>query len=92
MTVGIKEILVRNKADGNTLKFQITLTDGTEYKINASQIEGKTEEELNAALDLWLSVNRPELLGLVAVHLEPDGTLYALTGDPPAWNPPAEFE
>ena len=82
MAIGIRRTHTNRNAIGNDNKILIGLTDGTEYKVNAAQLNGKTEEEINAALQLWISANRPDLTMPVGVHLNRDGSFCIWTGAP----------
>jgi dsDNA-binding SOS-regulon protein len=81
--IGIRRTFTDRDAAPQADKIIIELTDGTTYKVRANVVSGKTEQQLNDALNLWLSANRPELIGYVGVHLNRDGSLCLWTGELP---------
>ena len=90
---GICRTYYSHTAIGNSEKIIIEVRedDGsiTSYKVQASQIDGKTEEELNTALDTWISFNYGanwrDILGDIGIHIRTDnGNLVLWTGHPPS--------
>lgn len=89
-------IRITHEAQGSSEKIYIAIRNDdesiSEFKLQAQQVEGKTEEELVAAGDLWLNENGyPELVGEWGVHLRvTDNEPIIWTGNPPLVWP--EFE
>jgi len=90
MMTGICRTYTSHTATGNAEKIIIEIreNDGsiTSYKVQAQQLEGMTEEQINAALVQWLDFNYPNWqndIGLVGVHVNRDGSFCLWTGSQP---------
>ena len=63
---------------------------GHTYNVNRNQIKGKTEQELNTALQNWLDFNEPG--EVMFVHIHRDGTFCIATDRLPAVWPEDEVQ
>ena len=77
-------------ASGNADKIIIGIRedDGSlhDYKVQAQQLDGMTEEEINTALVIWLDYNYPAWRDTVVdtgVHVNRDSSFCIWTGSPP---------
>jgi len=87
---GICRTYTSHTATGNAEKIIIEVrnNDGsiTSYKVQAQQLDGLTEAQINAALVQWLNFNYPnweEEFGQLGVHVNRDGSFGIWTGSPP---------
>lgn len=92
---GINRTYTSHDATGSAEKIIVEVLNDdlsvTSYKVQARQLDGKTEAQINAALNLWLSENNYlEFIGKVGVHVNRDGSYCLWTGIEPSVFPEDE--
>jgi len=85
---GICRTYTSHEATGSAEKLiiEVRQDDGSvnSYKVQAQQLEGLTETQINIALDNWLNANNyEEFVGKVGVHVNRDDSYCIWTGMPP---------
>lgn len=85
---GIYRTYTSHVATGNAEKLivEVREDDGsiTSYKVQAQQLSGKTEEQINTALASWMTANGySEFVGTIGVHVNRDESFTIWTGSPP---------